>query len=161
MGKKLKKNNGFTGIDISVSVIIILIFIPTIFGIVYNIQKSNAGVARKTKAVEIATDILEIAKSEEYADVETENSKFVTDVNEKYNLSDYTNTEKEEEGYNYIYYSAIGDNGEHYQIQIGIKNYYPSSDENEDLIKQIKVRVFYPYGNIIKNVDIGMVKQNI
>ena len=57
MKKFLKKNNGFAGIDISISMIIILIFIPTIFGIVYNVGKTNAEVKRKTKAISIAHDI--------------------------------------------------------------------------------------------------------
>ena len=47
MKKFFKKNSGFAGIDISISMIIILIFIPTIFGIVYNIQKIKADVKRK------------------------------------------------------------------------------------------------------------------
>lgn len=49
----LRKNQGFTGVDISISMIIILIFIPTIFGMVYNIQKTNQSVNRKSTAVGI------------------------------------------------------------------------------------------------------------
>jgi hypothetical protein len=48
-----RKNQGFAGVDISISVIIILIFIPTIFGIVYNIGKTNGDLKRKSKAVDI------------------------------------------------------------------------------------------------------------
>lgn len=48
-----RKNNGFAGIDISISMIIILIFIPTIFGVVYNIQKTNTSVKRESTAVSI------------------------------------------------------------------------------------------------------------
>ena len=51
MKKNLRKNNGFAGIDISISMIIILIFIPTIFGIVYNIGKINAEVKPSFNAV--------------------------------------------------------------------------------------------------------------
>lgn len=160
MKKNLKKNNGFAGIDISISIIIILIFIPTIFGIVYNIGKTNAEVKRKSRAVTIATNVVEIIKSEDYSNVTISSTKFNADITSRYAESTYKNIEKEESGYNYKYYLAIGENDEHYQIQIGIKNYYPSSTENQDLIKQIIVRVFYPAGNNIKNIDIGFVVQN-
>ena len=157
MKKFLKKNNGFTGVDISISIIVILIFVPTIFGVVYNIQKTNAGIERKTNAVNIATDVLEIVKSEQYSDITVSNSKLVTDLNNKYTKSSYKNTEKEEDGYNYIYYSTKGSNNESYQIQLGIKNYYPSSSKTEDYVKEIKVRVFYFFGNSVKDIDIGIV----
>lgn len=156
-----KKNNGFTGIDISISMIIILIFIPTIFGIVYNIQKTNSSVKREAKAVDIATDILEIAKAENYNDITLESdSNFLIDLNGKYSTSTYTNSETHEENYEYVYYSAIGEDDVHYQIQIGLMNYYPSSTETEDLVKKIKVVVFYPIGNTQKTIDISRVFKN-
>ena len=37
----LKKNNGFVGVDISVAVIILLILVPTITGMIYNINKKT------------------------------------------------------------------------------------------------------------------------
>ena len=159
--KNIRKNNGFAGIDISISIIIILIFIPTIFGIVYNIQKTNASVKRKSTAVGIATNVLEIIKSEDYEDVVVDSEKLNYDLSNKYEQSTYKNEDKEEIGYNYIYYKTTDQNDKHYQIQIGIKNFYPSEDETEDLIKQIKVRVFYPYGNNVKDINIRMVKQNV
>lgn len=160
MKKKFKKNNGFAGIDISISMIIILIFIPTIFGIVYNIQKINADVKRKSVAVNIATNVLEIVKSENYSDITTSGNKLNTDIKTKYEASTYKNTDKEETGYSYVYYRAIGENGEHYQIQLGIKNYYPSDTDRQDYVKQVKVRVFYPYGNSVKDIDISIAKTN-
>ena len=162
MKRNLRKNGGFAGIDISISMIIILIFIPTIFGIVYNIGKINAEVKRKSTAVGIATNVIEIVKSENYEDISfTENSKLITDIGQKYKSSNYKNTEKEEDGYNYSYYLTYGEKDEHYQIQVGVKNYYPQEDtEQQDLIKIIKVRVFYPYGNKVKDINISTVKQN-
>lgn len=61
----LRKNNGFAGVDISISMIIILIFIPTIFGIVYNIQKTNSSVNRKSEAVGIRSECFRISKNRE------------------------------------------------------------------------------------------------
>lgn len=64
-----RNNKGFTGIDISVSVIIILILIPTIFGIVYNMQKTRVKTERQAEAVDIATNVLETVKNTEYEEV--------------------------------------------------------------------------------------------
>ena len=160
MKKFFKKNSGFAGIDISISMIIILIFIPTIFGIVYNIQKINADVKRKSTAVNIATNVLEIVKSEAYSDITASGNKLNTDIKKKYETSTYKNTDKEETGYNYVYYKTIVENGEHYQIQLGIKNYYPSDIDRQDYVKQVKVRVFYPYGDSVKDIDISIAKTN-
>ena len=160
MKKFFKKNSGFAGIDISISMIIILIFIPTIFGIVYNIQKINADVKRKSTAVNIATNVLEIVKSEDYSNLSTSSSKLNTDIKTKYEASTYKNTDKEETGYSYVYYKTIGENGEQYQIQLGIKNYYPSDTDRQDYVKQVKVRVFYPYGDSVKDIDISIAKTN-
>ena len=95
MKKFFKKNSGFAGIDISISMIIILIFIPTIFGIVYNIQKINADVKRKSTAVNIATNVLEIVKSEAYSDITASGNKLNTDIKKKYEASTYKNTDKD------------------------------------------------------------------
>ena len=160
MKKFLKKKDGFTGVDISISMIIILIFIPTIFGIVYNIGKTNSDIRRKAEAINISTNILEIIKSENYSEITTSGTKLNQDISSKYQTSTYKNTEKEESGYSYIYYLANGENNEHYQIQVGIKNYYPTEDNTQDLIKQVKVRVFYISGDTVKDIDIGMVVQN-
>lgn len=157
----LRKSNGFAGIDISISMIIILIFIPTVFGIVYNIGKTNAEEKRKSTAVGIITNVLETIKGQDYENVDVSANKLNSDISKIYQVSNYKNTEKEESGYNYTYYSYVDEDDVHYQIQIGIKNYYPSDTENQDLIKQVKVRVFYLIGDKLKDIDIGMVVQNI
>lgn len=160
MKKFLKSDKGFAGVDISIAVIVVLIFVPTIFGISYTTQRMEANVRRKSEATSIITNILEIVKSEKYEDVKTDSSKLLTDIGEKYSTSTYKNKEKEEDGFSYVYFLKTGANDEHYQIQLGIKNYYPTEDNTEDLIKQVKVRVFYPYDNKMKDIDISIVIQN-
>ena len=92
--------------------------------------------------------------------VEATNSNLAKLKSKKESEQYKKNTEKEESGYSYIYYLANGENNEHYQIQVGIKNYYPTEDNTQDLIKQIKVRVFYVTGNDVKDIDIGTTVQN-
>ena len=58
----LKNNKGYVGIDISISLIIVLIIVPTIVGIVYNINKSKSNTIKKTEATSIAVNTIEVMK---------------------------------------------------------------------------------------------------
>lgn len=153
----LKNNKGYTGVDVSVAMIIILIFIPTIFGIIYNIQKTNSYVKRESEAVRIATDIVENAKSFDYEDL-TITTLYQELIGTNYNTSTYVI--EGQTGENYRYLSKIGSKDEHYQIQINLENYYPEDVAQEDLIKKIKVTVIYPIGNTTKTVDISTLITN-
>ena len=148
----LKNNKGYTGIDISVAMIIILIFIPTIFGVIYNIQKTNIYVERKSEAVRIATDIIENAKSISYDEVTIINL-YQKLINSNYNTSTYTINGQT--GDNYRYLSKLGSKNKHYQIQINLENYYSEGVSQEDLVKKLKVTVIYPTGNTTKTIDIS------
>lgn len=152
-----KSNKGYTGIDISIAMIIILVFIPTIFGIVYNLQKIRSRTERETIAVNIATDVLEIARSLNYSEVfiSNENSEFKTILNNKYsNLEISNNTVN-------CNYSDV--NNIHYKIQVTVSNYYPADIEvqdQNDLVKQITAEVMYPVGYSTKSINISTVLQN-
>lgn len=152
-----KSNKGYTGIDISIAMIIILVFIPTIFGIVYNLQKIRSRTERETIAVNIATDVLEIARSLNYSEVfiSNENSEFKTILNNKYsNLEISNNTVN-------CNYSDV--NNIHYKIQVTVSNYYPADlevQEQNDFVKQITVEVMYPLGNSTKSINISTILQN-
>ena len=152
-----KNNKGYTGIDISIAMIIILIFIPTIFGIVYNLQKTRARTERKAVAINIATDVLEIAKSLNYSEVfiSNENSEFKTLLNNKYSSLEISN--------NTVNFNYSDVNNIHYKIQVTVSNYYPADIEvqdQNDLVKQITVEVMYPVGNSTKSINISTVLQN-
>lgn len=147
-----KNNKGYTGVDISIAMIFILILIPTIFGIVYNIQRTNSEVERKSEATAIATDILETAKSLEYSEITLDgNKQFVLELNNK-----YTNVNPNYE------YSKTGHKNVYYKIEIELENYYPQdATEIEDLVKKLKVKVTYPIGNITKSIDISTLIKNM
>ncbi len=153
-----KSNKGYTGIDISVAMIIILIFIPTIFGIVYNMQKISAKSEREAKAINIATDVLEMAKSLDYSEVAilNEDSELKNSLNNKYTDLEISNNTAN---------CSYSDNNVHYKIQVTVSNYYPtdleeSEKENKDFVKQITVTVTYPVGNSTKSIDISTVLKN-
>lgn len=142
-----KKNNGVTGIDLSLSVIIILIFIPTIFASVYVIQKTNNSINRKTTALNIATNVLEMAKSTDYEEIAlSSESDFVNKITSKY-------TQKEASDYTTYYYNSEDDT--YYKINLDVLNYYPEGADEQDLIKKVTVQVIYMVENQEENVEIS------
>ena len=155
----LRNNKGYTGIDISVAMIIILIFIPTIFGIVYNLQKVRAKSEREANSINVATDVLEIAKSIAYSDVTiSENSEFIARLNNKYSNLQILNDENK-----LVNCSYIDNNNIHYKIEVDVANQYPSEiDESEkmDYVKKVTITVTYPVGNSTKSINISTVLKN-
>ncbi len=160
----LRNNKGYTGIDISIAMIIILIFIPTIFGIVYNMQKYRTRTEREASALNIATDILELAKSLDYSNINFEDTGVLKEIlNTKYSQSEVNSSiDINEDGYVYDYYTTIGTNNEHYRIQIGILKYFPENvvENNDGFVKKVKVIVTYPIGNSTKSINISTVLKN-
>lgn len=89
----LRKNKGFTGIDISIAIIIIVIFASVITTLLYNFEIQSKKVERKNQATSIIVDILEYAKGSNFNDITPENLENYK--NEKYNdLKGYTITTK-------------------------------------------------------------------
>lgn len=151
----LKNNKGYAAEDILISVIVLLLFVPTIFGISYNIKKANNEVKRKTEAINIASSILEEVKTKKYEEISLqENQTIITGLSSVYITSTYNNPEYSETGYNYNYYTKIGTDEEHYIVQIGAKKY-----GEQDVLKIVKVRVIYPVGKDTKAVDMSMAVQ--
>ena len=66
---KIKDEKGFSGIDITVAVIIILLFMSLITTVFYNITISSKTLERKTEATYIAVDVIEKIKALDYDDI--------------------------------------------------------------------------------------------
>ena len=58
----LKNRKGYLGIDVSIALLIMIVLIPMITAITFNINKTNNTLQRKSQAVNIATNIMECAK---------------------------------------------------------------------------------------------------
>ena len=61
--KILKKEEGITGIDITIAIILITIFISIIATLFYNIQKTSTELERETIATSYAVEIIEEIKA--------------------------------------------------------------------------------------------------
>ena len=72
----IKNNNGFTTIDISVSIIIITIFIAVISNLIVNIKLNSQSIDRKTFATSCAVQEIEKIRAkgyiEQYDNIENE-----------------------------------------------------------------------------------------
>ena len=66
--KFVKNEKGFSLIDITVAIIVILLFMSLISILFFNITKSSKGVERESKATYIATNIIEAYKKLDYDD---------------------------------------------------------------------------------------------
>ena len=57
-----KKNKGYVAVDASIAIIVLMIIIPTIAGMIYNVNTTNNFIDRKTEAISIAVNTIEAVK---------------------------------------------------------------------------------------------------
>lgn len=164
----LRNNRGYTGVDVSVAMIIIMLFIPTIFGMTYNIKKTESYNTKKVQATQIALEILEMAKSVEYQNLDKgfneendgNDENFLNKLIDKFN----TATNSESDGYKYKIFYTSGSNGEMFEIRVGLKNYYPADIDyyhaNQDVVKKVNVMVTYSVGAKTETIEICLPIKN-
>lgn len=163
---KLKNNKGFSLIDSAIALVLLLIFIPTLGGIIYSIKKTDNSIIRKSHAVDTATDIIEMAKSVEYDKITLTDANDITDeFMDKIRVRYKNPIIREIEPNNEIEFSIEDSNKTVYKVNVKIENYVDtqefaekhSLEEPKDLIKKIIVKVEYPVGNNVKAIDIGSI----
>lgn len=140
---KLKNEKGFTGIDVTIAIIIIMLFMSLIATLFYNIVSSSKALERKTEATYIATDIMEKIKALDYDEIIVGN---YNDNNINYNDSTKTGILRENSQYN---------STEGYSLSVNIENYVPEGEAQNDLVKTINVKVEYKSGKNIENVELN------
>ena len=71
-GMKIGKENGFTGVDIAISVVVLFIFVSLISFLIYNFNSSSKQLELKSEAIEIAVDKIEQLKNTlDFSDIMT------------------------------------------------------------------------------------------
>lgn len=141
----VKSQKGFTGIDITIAIIVITLFVSIISVVFYNITISSKKIERKTEATYIAQDVIEKIKALNYDDV------IETEGTEPVEISEYKKSD-----------TLIIDNKEYdsaYTIEIKVKKYVPNSNGQEnndsnDLVKIVNVNVLYKIGKEVENVEL-------
>lgn len=153
MLKKFKGENGFTGTDITVAIIIILLLMSLISVLFFNITKASKNVERKSEATYVATRVLEEIKSQNY-----DNIQLTKDGNDESIWQDikdykYTNGKKVFQLEDNTYSLEI-ENG--YTCELFVQNHIPSgvTANPSDLVKVVKVKIKYKVGGEIKEVQL-------
>ena len=137
-----RNKKGITGIDISIAVIAILIFIPTIFGAIYNIRATKSVVNRQAVSIAKAVEILEEAKGQNIDDVEN------------YLKSKYTGTTG-----NGGFETSMTKNEVSYKIEVSYQNpsQYVEGDTSTYFVKKVIAKITYPTGNTTKTIEMSTI----
>lgn len=154
--ESIKNNRGYTGIDLSVSIMIILISVSVIATMVYNLYFTGAGMKRNVIATNYAINILETIQATDYSLV-TFNNEEDENLQLKNTLDNLLKTNGSINNNKYI--NNLND---YYNITITIEKYqdrFPSG-EKEDYIKIITVSIDYNLGKK-SNKDINNEKLEI
>jgi len=131
---KLKDNRGFTTADVSISIIIVILFTFIIAGAYYNYYISNANIGRNSRALNYAIDVIETVEQMNYNDISNESVQ--TKVQDMYNN---------------------GTISQPYQVTTQIVKYNETdgNTDKEDLIKILTVQVEYAMGDKTESFDIS------
>ena len=141
--KKMKSEKGVTGVDITVAIILITIFVAIIATLFFNIQKTSSDIERRTEATAYAVSIIEQIKANGFDSLPT--------------VSDGTNIIT---GYEDKYIQDNGVDTPYYQT-IRVEDYSEiaeSTGEEEiqpDVVKKITVTIAYKSGNENKEISLS------
>ncbi len=144
----LRKNNGFSGIDVTIAVVIILIIIPTAFGFVYNLSNYRAKVQRFGTSINLAVEVIEEAKGQAISVQDLDDVESF--INDKYSLSGNT--------------AIINKNNTQYKLEVTFENptQYVKDDITTHLVKKVTAQVTYPIGKDTKEIEISrLLKVNL
>lgn len=149
----LKENRGYVGVDIAISVVILLILIPTITGMIYNINTSSHSTEIKAQAINIAVNAIEASKGLELEDLDDES--ILTELQSIYNNpSNGTEITTDAETGDIIITDQIAT----YKLKFDIVDYSETNtDANPNMVKTVKATVTYKTGGKEKSIDISTV----
>lgn len=165
-----RNNKGYTGIDISIAIIVFVILVPLIMAIAYNISRSGNYTDQKSYAVNVASNTLEIAKS--VGKLENVFSKNAdepeTIVGDTY-LSKLSSTMQRIDANNIpdiidnsIKFTVTDQKNNRYKVKIDVVDYVDTLDPTPDgakrnVVKKVTTRVEFSTGGIEQNIEISTV----
>lgn len=137
----MKNENGFTGIDIVISVITITIFVALIANLITNINLKSTGIERKTKATSYAVQEIEKLKAQGYKeDYENKgiSQEDTLDEQDIYSNSEFTGYHKKTTIEDYVL----------------IQN---DTTKEANLVKRVTVEISYLLVNKEQNIQISTI----
>lgn len=143
---EIRNDKGITGVDITIAVIILTIFITLITNMFYNVNMIGTSINRKSEATYIAIQVIEATKQINYdklpsGETEEETELAIEELNTLLEDANKINLK----------------NG--YSVEIKVENYRKIKQDTtlEDIIKRITVTVKYNEKAKEKNVEISTV----
>lgn len=133
---RIKSEKGITGIDITVSIILITLFVSLIATLMYTTNKNASTMERRTEATNYAITEIEKLKAQTFSNLQ--------DTNE---TNDFTNIME-------------GTNPTGYAKKITITDYANlpgKTDAVSGLVKQVTVEIAYKDGDTIQTVELSTV----
>lgn len=133
INSNIKDNKGFTAVDVSISIILVILFISVIGMLLYNIYISSSTSLRSAYALGYAIDIIETIDNTEYEQLD-----------EQYAESIISNLEIPES------YTT--------EIQVQQYNQLPGNEDKLDLIKIVDLKLTYKVGDNDQVLQISRLK---
>ena len=131
---KLQNNKGYVMTDASIAIIILLILVPTIMALVYNVNATKRATETKSEAINIVTNAIEAAKGISLS--ELDDQAILESIQDIYGEDKMTINEKTEDE-NTIYEGIIKTDKANYQVSVTVVDYKDSVQNNEDIIPNI------------------------
>ena len=139
---KIRSEKGITGIDITLSVILIAIFIGILATLSLNIQNNTKQAERNAEALNYAISTIEKVKSLSFSDLPTAGNSKITGLEDVYII--------DSDGKNTPYYRTV-------TVQD-----YTELDGNSclkaEIVKRVTVEISYKYQNKNKTITLSTIK---
>lgn len=137
----LKNEKGITGIDISIAVVVIFIFVSIIAVILANIKNTSKELDRKSEALYIAINEIENVKNQGFSKYESLNKNSTQDMDGNNLVNQPTGTEGFYKTISVLDYTDIEGN----------------EDKIPNLVKKVTVKISYMYNGTEENVELSTI----
>ena len=141
----MRSEKGYTGVDISISVIVLFTFVSIIATLSYSFNSSAKEIELKSKATEIAITQIETMKNINFADIE---DRSITNGNSQYLPTDTTKQVEEVEG----------EENRGFFRRVTIEDYADSEPEKRaGFVKKITVQIQYRFKGKAQTVELSTI----
>lgn len=137
----MRNEKGITGIDITISVILVTIFIGLISTLTYQIQKNSSDIQRKTEATSYAVETLEQIKSEGFEKLPVKGNQKINELPDGYI--------KDEKGEPTGYYRTV--------TVLDYTELSGNEAKTPELLKKVTVQILYRSGKNEQTVEMSTI----
>lgn len=147
--KNIKSEKGITGIDITISILMIAIFTAIVATLSYNIYVTSVTQKRTAVASNYLIDIFEYIDKIDYESVTEDNiiSEFQTLIHGSDTSKNIISIKKSE---------ATEELKTPYRVEITVENYNDTAEGKEDIIKTVTLKIKY---NVAKKEEMIQIKR--